>query len=554
MILDFNNLSSSQKLEIDKISNEIENNFHNFVEELFVKNKDNIDLLFSNIISRNNDENSIFYNLCLFQLSLKLNEEGKLSKIITSRIEQTEILKQKIKNINIITRKKNVLSNIYKIIKNIHYVLKLKSCQSIKRKEKVKKLKKITLLEIFFIPKMFSNNVYYDRYYGNLLDEIDDKEKENLIFFPIFFHKAIKKNYIKLAEKKINLILQSDYLKFEDYIKSITYFLRIKKLNLKNLMFKGFNIENLVKSTINADKLNQSTLIALLNYYCFKRMKEEKLNLKLIIDWYENQIVDKGFNYGKNIFFPKIKSKGFLGLNSILEINKNFIPSRFEIKRNLAPDEICLISPKYFETLKKERSDINFTLAPALRSVDLIKENFFLLPKNSNIGKLKILINFTASYLDNLEMIKLINECGVLQSKKIDLFIRPHQASDEKIFNKFLSKKIKYQYSKTFFYEEMKNTDLLISRSSTACFESLIFGIPVLITRRKNSFLPTKMHKTFPYKLWFFSNDSYELEKNINRIMVDKAKYIVKSSEERKKLLSEYFYPTIKENILSFLK
>jgi len=557
MLLDFNNLSSYQKLEIDKISHEIEKDFHNFIEVLFENNKDNIDLLFSNIISRNNDENSIFYNLCLFQLSLKLNQEGKLNKIITSKIEQTEILKQKIKNIDIITQKKNgvnFLSNIYKIIKNIHYVLKLKSCQNFKRKEKVKKLKKITLLEIFFIPKMFSNNIYHDRYYGNLLEEIDDNKKKNLIFFPIFFHKAIKKKFIKLAEKKINLILQSDYLKFEDYVNSITFFLRIKKLNLKNLVFKGFNIDNLVKCTINAEKLNQSTLIALLNYHCFKRMKEQKLNLKLIIDWYENQIVDKGFNYGKNIFFPKIKSKGFLGLNSILEINKNFIPSRFEIKRNLAPDEICLISPKYFEVLKKERSDINFTLAPALRSVNLLKEKFDLLPKKSNIEQFKILINFTGSYFDNLEMIELINKCKILQSKKIDLFIRPHQASDKKIFNKYLSKKINYQYSQIFFYDEMKNTDLLISRSSTACFESLIFGVPVLITRRKNSFLPTKIHKTFPDKLWFFSNDSYELEKNISRIMVDKTKYIVKSVDERKKLLSEYFYPTIKENISFFLK
>jgi len=173
-----------------------------------------------------------------------------------------------------------------------------------------------------------------------------------------------------------------------------------------------------------------------------------------------------------------------LGLNSILEINKNFIPSRFEIKRNLAPDEICLISPKYFEVLKKERSDINFTLAPALRSVNLLKEKFDLLPKKSNIEQFKILINFTGSYFDNLEMIELINKCKILQSKKIDLFIRPHQASDKKIFNKYLSKKINYQYSQIFFYDEMKNTDLLISRSSTACFESLIFGVPVLITRR----------------------------------------------------------------------
>ena len=149
---------------------------------------------------------------------------------------------------------------------------------------------------------MFSNNTYKDRYYGNLLDKLSKNENRNYVFFPIFFHKAIKNSFIKLAEKKINLLLQSDYLKFSDYIKSISYFLRIKKIKLNNLLFRGFNIESLIKRELETDKFNQSSLIAQLNYYCFRRMKDEKLDIDLVIDWYENQIVE-GFNYGKISFF-----------------------------------------------------------------------------------------------------------------------------------------------------------------------------------------------------------------------------------------------------------
>ena len=81
-------------------------------------------------------------------------------------------------------------------------------------------------------------------------------------------------------------------------------------------------------------------------------MKEENLDLSLVIDWYENQIVDKGVNYAKNIFFSKTKSKGYIGSNPVLEVNKNFIPSTFEITKKMVPDQICLISPKYFEFYK----------------------------------------------------------------------------------------------------------------------------------------------------------------------------------------------------------
>ena len=100
----------------------------------------------------------------------------------------------------------------------------------------------------------------------------------------------------------------------------------------------------------------------------------------------------------------------------------------------------------------------------------------------------------------------------------------------------------------------MKNTDILIARSSTACFESLIFGVPVLITRRVGGFLPIKNYDSFPTNLWFFNNDPLDLEHNIKKIISNKNKYYLQNLEERQKLLKEYFYPISKENITNFLR
>ena len=86
MLLDLNNLSSGQKLQIDKIFSESEEDFQTLIENIYKKNDSNTDLIFSNIISRSNDENKIFYNLCLIELSLNLYKDGKISKIITSKI------------------------------------------------------------------------------------------------------------------------------------------------------------------------------------------------------------------------------------------------------------------------------------------------------------------------------------------------------------------------------------------------------------------------------------------------------------------------------------
>ena len=284
MLLDFENLSSGQKLEIDEISTELKIEFENLIKTIGDKNKKNKDFFFSNIISRNNDENRLFYNLCLIELSRRLYNKNKIEKIITSNLDQEKILKQKLKNINITThgkKKKNFVINFYKFLKNIIYLLQLKSCKNDKRKKKFKNLKKISLIETFFIPKMFSNNFYQDRYYENLLKKIDYTKKKNIVFFPIFFQKAIKKKFINLAEKNVNIIVQSDFLKISDYVKSLCYFLRIKKINLENLIFRSFKIDHLVRSELLEKRFNQSSMIALLNYYCFKRMKEEKIDIHL---------------------------------------------------------------------------------------------------------------------------------------------------------------------------------------------------------------------------------------------------------------------------------
>ncbi len=556
MLLDFNNLSSEQKLSIDQLFVEFQDDFEKLIKNIFTNNKhDNVDLLFCNIVSRNNDENPIFYNICLIELSLRLFKEGKINKIITSNNEQKKILKEKIKGIKIISKEnKNFLfiNNTINFFKNILYLIKLRINRDLKRKKKIKGLKNILLTEIFFIPNMFAEQNYEDRYYGNFSEIIKEKKNLNLVFFPIFFQQAINKNFIKLAEKKINLILQSDFLKIEDYIKSLFFFKRIKRLNLDKINFRNFNVTSLVKYELKNSRFNQSSVIALLNYFCFKRMKEEDLDIKICIDWYENQIVDKGFNYAKNIFFPDVKSKGYLGSNPILEVNRNFIPSSLEISKNVTPNEICLINPKYFELFKEFRKDIKFSLVPALRSQKMFDEKNF-----QNISRkfesVKILINFTGFHSDNLEMIELINNCKIFKSKKIDLFLRPHKAYKKEIFRKLLSKEIFFKFSVNNFYDEMKNTQILVSRPNTACFESLIFGVPVLITRRKRSFIPIKASKAFPKNLWFFCNDSNDLDENINRIIVDKSNYIVKSADERKKILSEYFSSVNNQNVSNLI-
>lgn len=550
-MLDFNNLTNEQYLELDKIRLLILSDYNKLLKKIYNKNKENKQIFFSNIISRNNEENQIFYDLCLIELAKTLSQKKKISKIITKNKTQAEILKKIIKNIKI-TYNKNYnylfFKNIFSFFKNTLYLIRIFINRSTMRKEIIKNSNNIVLIENFFISSMFKEKNYNDRYYGNL-SNIQNKKmsQDNLFFFPIFFLDAIKNTNIKKAEKKINLIILGDFLKIKDYFYSLFYFWQFKKIKLDNIFFRGHNIQKLLYLELHKKILNISSLISILNFLFFKRLKEEKVNLKLVIDWYENQIVDKGLNYGKNIFYPNTKSKGYIGLNQIFEVNDYFLPSKIEIENKISPNEICLISKKYFNNLKKKRKDIKFKLAPSFRNEKIFFEKKF----NTRQNKIKILVNFTASQEDNLNMIKLINNCKILFSNDFEILIRPHQSSKKILFKKYLSKNLNYKFSNKNIYNEFKNINILISRSSTACFEAINFNVPVLITRRVFNFLPYKKYKTFPNKLWFFCNNEKNIEQSIKKIVNYKKNYF--SKDYNSKSAKEYFTKPNMQNIYKFI-
>ena len=95
------------------------------------------------------------------------------------------------------------------------------------------------------------------------------------------------------------------------------------KEKIRNIFFDQYQVDDLIKSFINENRQNRSTIIAILNYYFFKRLKEQDIKIKLIIDWYENQIIDKGFNLGKNKFYERLSVKVTWVLSQILVLQQD---------------------------------------------------------------------------------------------------------------------------------------------------------------------------------------------------------------------------------------
>ena len=164
----------------------------------------------------------------------------------------------------------------------------------------------------------------------------------------------------------------SDYLNIIDYLSLISKSFFIK--NKIELFFQEYDLTNLISYYLKKDNFDLSLFMANANYLFFKKLKQDKVNLSLVIDWYENQKIDKGFNLGKNTFFPKVKSKGYVGFVNDFSTLFNYIPTNLEERNKLLPSEILVIGKKIKPHFKRFNNNLKVKVVPAMRNLNFYKK------------------------------------------------------------------------------------------------------------------------------------------------------------------------------------
>ena len=275
------------------------------------------------------------------------------------------------------------------------------------------------------------------------MNTVAEKFKKKIFFLPIFFNNSLNKQSIEKIEKNINFILQSDLLNISNYVRIFMYFIKLYFFKVRSIKFEKYILDDLINHEIKITSFLHSTLISQLNYHLLKQARDKKANIIAGIDWFENQTVDKTFNYSFNKFFPKAKLKGYLGINSDLEANNFLIPTKKNEKKfNLLPKEFHLINKKNRSFFKKIYKNNQIKISPAYRN----QEIFNYIKNNKSLNKkFTILVIFTASQKD---VVNLINSINLLSNKllqKINFIFRFHKNTSGDYFIKLIKKNIKFK-------------------------------------------------------------------------------------------------------------
>lgn len=488
MILNQMNLSQEQAKKFDEISLKNKNKVNKLLEQIFLKTNKDPKWLLTPLFGRDYFQSDFLRDLNFLSLVNYYVKKKKCKIIKVESYFLKKIIQKKYKNINIIS--KNIFKNIFSIFLNFFlsflkifiYSIQMLLLKDNSRADKFKN-KKINLIETFFSKNLY-NKKYKDRYHKDIYLKLPKKIKKKSFFFPVNLSIFYIKRYLdSLKKEKIKFIHPLDFLKFKDYIYSIFFVSKLGGLNSGNFFFENFKINKIIKYHIFTSKFNFSTFIASINYFFLKRLKQKKINIEIILDWYENQIIDKGLCLGKNHFSPKTILKGHMGYINDFRKIYYYTPTILEKKTKCLPDEILLISKGIYKKFYKKLKYLNFKLVPAIRNQKIFN---FVCNKTLS-SKINVLIVCSANTKENNFIFNILNKIyKEIDFKKFNFVIKLHP--NTKINSELKNKKnIKIINNK--FYNLLNNSDVVISGGTTATIEAKILNKKIILIGNKQGII-----------------------------------------------------------------
>ena len=522
-----NNILNQSKLTLDQVrilnkinlknKKKIENLLDNFYKKVNKKHN----WILSPIMSRDRVQCKLFSDLNFLELVDFYVKNKKINKLIVENYFLKKIIKRKFQKLKIETSGgfKNIIFDVIIVFKSFMKVLLCSilmiSAKDSARKKKFKD-KKITLIETFFFNNLFKNNHLHERYHQGVYRKLPEKIKNNCYFFPINLSVFSIKKFTRIVKtSNLKFIHPLDFLKFDDYIKSIFFNSYLKTPKKNTIKYRNFEINEILNYYKFLSNFNFSSYIANINFFFLKRLKESNIKIDLIIDWYENQLIDKGLSLGKNTFYPNSKLKGHIGfLNDFKNIHY-YLPTKLEKSASAVPDELLLISHKIKNTVFKNIRFVKKKIVPAIRNKNIFNVN--LKNKRNKHQSKNILVVLSSNY-EETKFVKNILD-NVLNNNGIENFnfiIKPHVNTPLTLFENIKKLKI----SNKSFYDLLSEVEIVVSGGTTATIEAAIMNKKIiLIGNTKGITLnPLIIRSVNKVEICYSSNQFFKCLKKLSQI------------------------------------
>lgn len=341
------------------------------------------------------------------------------------------------------------------------------------------------ILDTFIHENSFSDNgTFKDRYFP-YLHEYLSKNGQIVAIHPVLF--GFGYNYFliyrKMKTSETQFILQEDFLHISDYLSAFIYPIKVLRQKINAPLFRGFDISDILKEEILENSLAPA-LEAILIYRLFLRLGHSGMHPELVIDWYENQVIDKALISGARKAFPNAR---IIGAQMFIH-SPNFInlfPSQSEADAKIVPHLLLETSQHQCQRANSFTSAIPCRSAAALRY-----SHVFTLTENLAQEAQKILVLLPSTLSEVIEILETLREILQLIGNNIGILIKGHpDYSPDEMIHVF-GENIwpdRFEIFHGSLPEALNLAQMVISSNSSSMVEAATKGIPIIFLGRQTA-------------------------------------------------------------------
>ncbi|GEM_PF-3108287 len=353
-------------------------------------------------------------------------------------------------------------------------VLKNRGRQLLKGKKNLVLIRNFMIGEFSDTPDDFLESHYFQGLYDYL-----GKKNYTPFFFPVITKASnYRRLYRKVSKSKKTIIFPEEFLKLRDYLYAFLAPLRALSLRLPAPCYGQYQLGRLLKEEYYSNLTEHGFLYATLLSCSGKRFKEHNLAPLGIINWMENQSLEKGLIKGFKEHFPDLYVIGsqpfFIQENYLAPVSSNQ-----EKQSGLLPEKIVVLGPAGKKLATEFIKDIQVDYSPPFRYASVVPE-----PLANNQGN-NLLVLFTIDFKNAIDMMQILLKIGPhLESfDRIMIKLHPAASFDEKKLVKALGQNLSSQYE--FFHgrieEYLHKTAIgFCAGASSAVVQLVMRGIQVI--------------------------------------------------------------------------
>ena len=297
-----------------------------------------------------------------------------------------------------------------------------------------------------------------------------------------------------------------DYLSWFDYLYAFIHSLKTPFKIKKIQPWTTFDVKQLVSNEIRTEVGSAGLLINILRFRGCKKLKEKGVKIKLVIDWFENQSIDRAFILGIKENYPNINIKGYMGYIAP-ETQLCQIPTSYEVMKGFIPHTLCVIGNKYIERQQKYCSQLHIETAPAFRFSHLYE----LIPKKEFSKTICIALPIKLD--ESLEILQLCKDTALKYSNEFDFIVKFHPTNTKEKYRKLIPQNLLscFHLTESLIPELLSSSSGMISTASSVCIEAAMHGIPVAIIGSRQVPINNPMENIIPKNRWSVCYETDEI-------------------------------------------